>query len=188
MRLNQDRPIDNLRRRCGFIQRGFTLIEIMLVLVVLSIVVGLFAANLSPSPHRQLMREAQRLQAILTTASDEAVMQGVELALAMPDGGYQILQFNPEEMNWADLERRPFGVYQLPEGIALDVTLGEKTLSAQQRQQIQKLKKQGGAKHLPVVLMLSSGEMTPFEFSFSTASIKEQVLVLSDGFSEVEIQ
>ena len=167
---------------------GFTLIEIMLVLVVLSIVVGLFAANLSPSPQRQLMREAQRLQAVLNQAADEAVMQGVELAIALPAEGYQVLRFNPEDVSWSPLTQQPFNEYVLPNEIVLDVTLGDTQFSDQQRQQVQRLKKQGSGKHLPVVLLLSSGEMTPFKFTFSLSGLSTEVTVYSDGFSGVEIR
>ena len=54
--------------------RGFTLIELMVVLVVISVMLGLATVSLDTNPAKELQREGRRLQAVLQMAADEAVI------------------------------------------------------------------------------------------------------------------
>jgi general secretion pathway protein H len=147
------------------------------------------SANLSPSPQQQLNREAKRLQAVLQFAADEAVMQGQELALALPEQGYQILGFNPQELAWQALEDKEFKAYQLPSAISLQLSLQDQALSDTERQQLQKLKKQQRNElPVPVIVLLSSGEITAFEFRLSSAAINSESIIYSDGFNGVALR
>ncbi|WP_019530145.1 type II secretion system minor pseudopilin GspH [Dasania marina] len=169
--------------------QGFSLLEILLVLALLGILLGLFSANLSPSPQQQLNREAKRIQAVLQFAADEAVMQGLELALALPEQGYQILRFNPQELAWEALSDKAFLVHELPEGMRLDLSLQDQALSDNERQQLNRLKKQqSNGLPAPMVLLLSSGELSAFELRLSMAAINAESIIYSDGYSGVTLR
>lgn len=159
-----------------------------MVLAVLSIVVGLFAANLTLSPYKLLTREAQRLQAVLNQASDEAIMQGVELALAVSRSSYQIVVFNAEQLNWEALSEKPFQHYEFSESIQFELKIMDGSFSEQRRKQTKRLQKQSSSTITPSILLLSSGQITPFTVTFSMAGYKERISLLSDGFSGIEIR
>jgi len=63
--------VRGLPRRSG----GFTLVEIMVVMVIIGITLGMVSLNAIPSPRQDLQKEAQRLALLLQLARDEAIVR-----------------------------------------------------------------------------------------------------------------
>lgn len=61
-------------------QSGFTLVEILVVLVIIGITVAMVSLNLMPDDKRVLATEAQRLALLLELARDEAIVSGKDIA------------------------------------------------------------------------------------------------------------
>lgn len=76
--------------------RGFTLIEVLVVVVITAVLVSLVAVQLSPDARQGLQTEAARLAALLAHARDEAIATGVPLAWQGTEAGYRFLQRGPE--------------------------------------------------------------------------------------------
>ncbi|MGZ8358289.1 MAG: type II secretion system minor pseudopilin GspH [Telluria sp.] len=55
--------------------RGFTLVEVMVVMVIIGITLGLVSLNAMPSPRQNLEKEAQRIALLLQLARDEAIVR-----------------------------------------------------------------------------------------------------------------
>ena len=65
---------------------GFTLVEIMVVLVIIGVTLGLASLNAIPSPRQDLQKEAQRIALLLQLARDEAIVRNRPVAFeATPD-------------------------------------------------------------------------------------------------------
>ncbi len=61
-------------------QRGFTLIEILVVLVIIAMLVSMAAVNTGSDPRiKQLSKEAQRLRFVLEDLSERAVFKNTDL-------------------------------------------------------------------------------------------------------------
>ena len=61
-------------------QRGFTLIEILVVLVIIAMLVSMAAINTGGDPRKdQLINEAERLKFFLEAVSDEALFQNKDI-------------------------------------------------------------------------------------------------------------
>jgi general secretion pathway protein H len=54
---------------------GFTLVELLVVMVIIGITLGLASLNAIPSPRQNLQEEAQRLALLLQLARDEAIVR-----------------------------------------------------------------------------------------------------------------
>lgn len=71
---------------------GFTLLELVVVVLLLSIILGLVTVNLSSDDSAELRDEAQRLALLLNTAQQDAILEGQVLALALEPGGYHFMR------------------------------------------------------------------------------------------------
>lgn len=81
-------------------QRGFTLIEILVVLVIIGVMVGLVGVRLMPGDDRVVATEAQRLALLLEQARDQAVASGMPLAFSAEQDGYHFWVLD-EDNQWA---------------------------------------------------------------------------------------
>ena len=72
--------------------RGFTLIEIMVVMVILGITLVLVSVNFSQDDGKVLTEEANRLAALLEHAQSEAMITGNAAAWSAQNGKYQFWQ------------------------------------------------------------------------------------------------
>ncbi len=78
--------------------RGFTLVEIMVVLVIIGITLGLVTVNAIPSPQQHLQAEAKRIALLLQLARDEAIVRNRLVAFEAEPDGYRFLVRN--ESRW----------------------------------------------------------------------------------------
>ena len=72
-------------------QRGFTLIEVLVALVIVGIAVSMVAINGLPGAQRGLRFEAERLAQLLSLARDEAQLRGQPLRLQADETGFRFL-------------------------------------------------------------------------------------------------
>jgi len=83
-----------LPRRAG----GFTLVEIMVVMVIIGITLGMVSLNAIPSPRQDLQKEAQRLALLLQLARDEAIVRNRLVTFEATPERYNFLVRN--ETRW----------------------------------------------------------------------------------------
>jgi len=86
------------RGRAGMPTRGFTLVEIMVVMVIIGITLGLASLNAIPSPRQDLQAEAQRLTLLLQLARDEAIVRNRPVTFEATPERYHFLVRN--ETRW----------------------------------------------------------------------------------------
>jgi general secretion pathway protein H len=152
------------------IQRGFTLVELLVVLVVMGIALGIVVVQLMPDDRAALREEAARLALLLENAGLEARSSGRSMAWSVENTGYLFWKKNNYN-DWARIEDdSAFRPRTLPEG----THIGEVTLEDQ-------LVKPG------VQLALSaSAYAPPFRIKISNASASSTIIGKSTG--EVIVQ
>ena len=69
--------------------QGFTLLEIMVVLVIIGIVLSLAVVRLDPPADRQLQQESERLALLFEAARDEAIARSEPVAWSHFRGRHQ---------------------------------------------------------------------------------------------------
>lgn len=157
---------------------GFTLIEILVVLVVVGLLASLAVFTMGgSSQQRELENEVSELYLLMQTASEQAVLNNLELGLRVEEGGYQFVAFQDQTGDWKASGERLFRARSLPEWLTVTKFIesdAPRLASAEDRL-------------LPDVVFFSSGETTPFELEFTIGSGSDYKQILaSDGVSPME--
>ncbi len=165
--------------------QGFTLLEVMLVLLIMGLAAGAVVLNYTgESPQDLLKKQSQCLQVVFNMASDYAVLNQQQLGLRVEqeDNSYFFMTLD-EQQEWQLLQLdKTFEQHQLPENFELDLSLtdlpwetdtslfssevfDEELSVSSDRVEIGDEQK----KRLPPpqILIYSSGEITPFILTFS---------------------
>jgi general secretion pathway protein H len=168
-------------------QRGFTLIEVLVVLVIMAAMAGLLVIGFRDNPEQRLRREADNLAGLLNAAADEAVMRGVELGLAIDDEGYRFVYFDTKKKQWLAAADKALAPHAFPDPVSVTITLDGEQLDEQMLERIRVLSERGDDEKLrPMVLLLSSGEVTPFTLTLEYEG-EFRVIVSGDGLNPVVV-
>ncbi|NCY24782.1 MAG: type II secretion system protein GspH, partial [Alphaproteobacteria bacterium] len=79
---------------------GFTLLEMLVVLVLIGVLTGVAVLSLPGDPQRQARQEAERLQQAMQMAADTAVFEGNELGAYFTQQGYGFLRYDYRARQW----------------------------------------------------------------------------------------
>ena len=144
-------------------QQGFTLIELMIVILVISIMAGLAMASFNSSPIKQLNKESKRLRALILLARDEAIFRSRPLALEFFPDHYHFLQYG-EEKKWEKLKDKQLVMHRLSGGLRVAVYRDDLLLEMADPELLEK--NDSDLTPTPQVFFLPTGETSPFEIEF----------------------
>jgi len=139
--------------------KGFSLLELMVVIVIISILFTFTTLAIrGTSPEELIQTEAQRLDRLLQLALEEAILKGQEYGLEFKPDSYRFLLYF--ENTWQPLDNDDLlRERQLPENMELeleieqiDVLVEEDSVDTDDKDD---------EKPDPQVFLLSSGEITP---------------------------
>lgn len=136
-------------------EQGFTLIEVLLVVVLIGIIMGVAVISLNPEdPARRLLRERERLQSQIQYARLLAESDQIEVGIHLHAGGYEFLRFRSSDRRWLPLSDDPALKPRQQDGMDFSWRDSNATAPAVPAAG------DGGLRQ-PDLLLLSSGEATP---------------------------
>jgi general secretion pathway protein H len=101
--------------------RGFTLVEVLIVVLIIAVLVALVSVKLAPDARQSLREEALRLATLLAHARDEAILTGAPLAWQRTETGYRFLE-RAADRTWKPIDRdASLRGRELPAGVGLAV-------------------------------------------------------------------
>ncbi len=162
----------------GSQSRGFTLVEILVVVVIIAIISAgiILSVNLT-GRDKDLEKESDRLLSLVNYAREQAELQTREYGLLFRDDGYEFLTFDIRR-GWRDVyEDDALRDRNLPAG--LDVRL-----SVEGRAVV--LTKPKDAKDkTPQVMIFSNGDLTSFEITVERENGERSVTLKQDDKGQV---
>ncbi len=144
--------------------RGFTLVEVMVVVVIAAILVTMAVLSVGDRERDRLQGEARRLHAWLTLLQDTSLIEGRTLGLRLYDHRLEIVQpaADREKPDWEALpSRSDLPPMKLPGDIALRLYLDGEAAGIPEEVPAR-----------PQILFWSSGESTPFELWLQSGALR----------------
>jgi general secretion pathway protein H len=91
--IQADRTVQSrcCRPQSGHRAFGFTLIEMLVVIVLAGILISIVSISVTPDPRQKLMREAQRIGQLMTLAADEARIRQLPIIWEADLRGYRFV-------------------------------------------------------------------------------------------------
>lgn len=158
-------PVSRIRAACvraPALQAGFTLLEIMVVVLIIGVMAAFAVGSIGGRTLDDgLETEARRLRELLVLAADEAVLHGTEVGFVHTADGYRFLSPDSaatpagEAPRWIPVADDPtLRPRRLPEPFYLELEVEGRAVAP--------VPDDGTEPAAPQVLLSSSGEVTPF--------------------------
>lgn len=161
-------------------QNGFTLIEILVVLVIVGLMAALAVFTMGgSSQQRELEVEVQGLYLRMQVVSEQAVLNNLEAGLVIDTDNYQFVVFDDETQTWKASPEQLFQAHALPPWLSVDATVASDAPRLTNDNETLR----------PSVVFFSSGESTAFDIELR---VKGQTLpphrLYSDGIALIHWQ
>ena len=159
--------------------RGFTLVEILVVLVIIGIITAgiLLSVNVT-GRDRDLERESDRLLAVFNYAREQAELQTREYGVMFQDDGYEFLTYDTRRDTWRSVfEDDAFRARHLPDGLGV-------RLSVDARPVVLTRPKDSKDK-TPQVMIFSNGDLSTFAATLEREGGVRSVTLTEDSTGRV---
>jgi general secretion pathway protein H len=140
----------------GRLATGFTLLEVMVVLVLIGIITSFALLSVGGGPQDRLAEQAQRLAALVELHQQEAIMSGELRGIRFNRTGYAMLSLGENGQWRTPAAANTLTQHKLPEDIILGLWVEGRPAEL-------------NASNEPQVMLLNSGEATEFVAVFGLA-------------------
>ena len=164
--------------------RGFTLVEILVVVVIMAIVISLAVLSMnSGGRDTQLDEETRRLEGLVGLLHERALLEGRDFGLRIEPAAYEFVVYESRRDRWVPLnQEREFRHRTLPKGVSFELQLDAQVvvLKAVDRQL-----STDAQTPAPQVAIAASGEGTPFRLTLQRDGSQVRASVSGDALGKL---
>jgi len=159
--------------------RGFTLVEILVVVTIIAVVTAGIVLSVSVTGRdRDLERESDRLLALFNYVREQAELQTREFGIMFQDDGYEFLTYDTRRDSWRSVfEDDALRARRLPDGLGF-------RLSVDARPVVLNRPKDAKDK-TPQVMIFSNGDLSTFTATLEREGGVRSVTLTQDSSGKV---
>jgi general secretion pathway protein H len=163
--------------------KGFTLIEILVVLLIIGAVISLAVLSVnSTGRDSQLDEESRRIEGLVGLLHERALLEGRDFGLRIEPAAYEFVFYDTRRNRWLMMDQeREFRHRELPKGITFQLQLDSQTVV------IKPIDRNltSGDPPGPQVAIAASGEGTPFRLILQRDATQAKAVVDGDALGKV---
>lgn len=159
-------------------QAGYTLIEILIVLFIISIVTTVALLSIGYNENKQMESFANEVKEILTLAEEQALLTPNVLGLSFDEHVFQFarLSFSNDKKKWLLLEDSILGKHAIPENIQIRIEVGNTFLKTNHDEE---------GPINPQIVISTNGDITPFTIYVGKKGSKPRYAIIGDADGNV---
>jgi general secretion pathway protein H len=146
--------------------KGYTLIEILIVLFIISIVTSVALLSISRNENKQMESFANEVMQIMTLAEEQAMLEPNVMGLSFAEHSFQFASFQPSKEDnknhWQPIQDSILGVHKIPDNIQVAVEAG-------------------GKGDMPQIIISTNGDITPFTLYVGKKGQKPRYAITGDA-------
>jgi general secretion pathway protein H len=157
---------------------GFTLIEILIVVLIISIVTSVGMLTISRNNNKEMEFFAKELTQVIQLAEEQAMLQSTDLGLIINDQHYQFVvltesQDKTKAKRWSPLDDNVLGEHSVPNNV--DVSVDTKSPKEDQNEEKKEEQKK------PQIVISTNGDVTPFSIYIGKKGAKPRFVITGDA-------
>lgn len=162
--------------------RGFTLVEILVVVVIMAIVVSLAVLSMGVTGRdSQLDEETRRIEGLIDILHERAILEGRDFGLRVEPGAYEFTVYEPNRDRWLTMrDEGEFRRRTLPKGVTFQLELDSVPVVLKPVD----TNLSDGLPPAPQVAIAASGEGTPFRLTLLRDATQARASVEGDAFGK----
>lgn len=167
--------------------RGFTLVEILVVVVIMAVVVSLAVLSIGVTGRdSQLDEESRRVKSLVDLLHERALLEGRDFGLRIEPSAYEFAVYDPNNNRWLTIVgESEFRRRELPKGVNFVLELDSQVV-------VLKAIDRTFASDLPPappqLAIAASGEGTPFRLTLVREATQAKASVDGDAFGKTRIE
>jgi general secretion pathway protein H len=170
--------------------RGFTLVELMVVVLIIGLLAAAMVLSVGITGRDQaLEKESERAFSLIRYAREKAELQTREFGLYCGETDYEFLTYDPRKNLWRSVdEDESLRLRELPDGLKLRLAVEgrEVVLRAPDPRKTDEQKEKEAKERVPHIILFSNGDLTPFSLTLQRDDPPRSVTIDSNDEGKIE--
>ena len=163
--------------------KGFTLVEILVVVVIMAIVISLAVLSIGTTGRdAQLDEESRRIEGLVGLLHERALLEGRDFGLRIEPAAYEFVVYDSRRDRWVPLDQEhEFRRRALPKGVSFQLELDSRIVVIKPMDR----NLTSDATPPPQLAIAASGEGTPFRLTLLRDGTAARASVDGDALGKI---